>query len=649
MAYVNNIYDNNFYLYTPRGYDNKDSAGNVIYHTHAGWHLNASEIIGSNKWETGDYYRPVRIGFKIIGGSSKSFQFKFKASPWSSFPLNSAENLKNSTKLFGAFISEDKDILVPQGANTPRDQIIWGDDYLGTVDYIQENNYWYISGKIENIELFANKQYYLYIIPSQNYLKQGLCRFYNEPSAAGTFELGEEISYPVEYYSDYDQENVPSSQKKLHGITLNLAYQSPSSFTNDEYNTSDIVITYNANGGKFDNGDFEHLQYGQKVIENSTSYTFNGWKDSLTSSVYFPGESYTKNEPLYLEAEWSIKKSDDIITYEDNKLKRNYLPYKEPSTKQYKVILNYDDSTKEIIKYQNINYNLIGWTYSSLSSDNLISYGTPFEKETTVYAHYVSIAEEIPMFNLTEEIPEEREGYTFIGWSPYSMAFNGTYYYIPTAEEVTLYPVWKEKIIYSVEFNQDNQYFNELIDLSNWLKCEPNTILNLGDITNALDYKIPSCKVYIESKDNEYDFTDQETKTYSVSKYIDTYSNKVYGPYDSLLINGNYNFNLQMNTPTPSTTVQDLINACDDSNILGLSFDNKSEAVLDPKSPLTPNKIYYIIYKETEDQKPIYSSVPVFQIAKSQTESDGTQTNLFELCTLKVRMKKTNNPETDWI
>ena len=313
-------------------------------------------------------------------------------------------------------------------------------------------------------------------------------------------------TYTVSYNANGGS-NAPSSQTKVHGVTLTLSstiphrfnyeflgwsasssattatYTAGGSYTGNlsvilyavwKYKPATYTVGYDANGGTGAPGR-QTKTYGvtltlTTIQPTRRNYLFLGWsKDrNATFTSYTAGGSYTDNSDVTLYAVWRYDPETYTIRYDAN----GGTGAPASQTKTYGVPL-----TLSAVKPTRAGYEFLGW---STDPTTMLTNYAPGERYTdeasiTLYAvwRYVpktytvsydangggntpasqTKTEDVTL-TLTSTIPT-RYGYTFKGWATSSSATSADYQAggrYTVNESVTLYAVW-EINTYTVSFD----------------------------------------------------------------------------------------------------------------------------------------------------------------------------------------------------
>ena len=313
-------------------------------------------------------------------------------------------------------------------------------------------------------------------------------------------------TYTISYNANGGS-NAPSSQTKVHGVTLTLSssvpyrfnyefvgwstnsnssvasYYAGGSYTGNasvtlfavwKYKPATYTVGYDANGGTGAPGR-QTKTYGvtltlTTLIPTRRNYSFAGWsKDrNATSASYTAGGSYTDNADVTLYAVWRYDPETYTVRYDAN----GGTGAPASQTKTYGVPL-----TLSAVKPTRAGYEFLGW---STDPTTMLTNYAPGERYTdeasiTLYAvwRYVpktytvsydangggntpasqTKTEDVTLI-LTSTIPT-RYGYTFKGWATTSTATTADYQAggnYTANEGVTLYAVWKINT-YTVSFD----------------------------------------------------------------------------------------------------------------------------------------------------------------------------------------------------
>ena len=313
-------------------------------------------------------------------------------------------------------------------------------------------------------------------------------------------------TYTVSYNANGGS-NAPSSQTKVHGVTLTLSstiphrfnyeflgwsasssattatYTAESSYTDNasvtlyavwKYKPSTYTVSYDANGGTGAPGR-QTKTYGvtltlTTIQPTRKNYLFLGWsKDrNTTSASYTAGGSYTDNSDVTLYAVWRYDPETYTVRYDAN----GGTGAPASQTKTYGVPL-----TLSAVKPTRTGYEFWGWATSRNATTSEYAPGERYTDEAgvTLYAvwRYVpktytvsydangggntpasqTKTEDVTL-TLTSTIPT-RYGYTFKGWATSSSATSADYQAggsYTANESVTLYAVW-EINTYTVSFD----------------------------------------------------------------------------------------------------------------------------------------------------------------------------------------------------
>lgn len=313
-------------------------------------------------------------------------------------------------------------------------------------------------------------------------------------------------TYTVSYNANGGS-NAPSSQTKVHGVTLTLSstiphrfnyeflgwsasssattatYTAESSYTDNasvtlyavwKYKPATYTVSYDANGGIGAPGR-QTKTHGvtltlTTIQPTRKNYLFLGWsKDrNTTSASYTAGGSYTDNSDVTLYAVWRYDPETYTVRYDAN----GGTGAPASQTKTYGVPL-----TLSAVKPTRTGYEFWGWATSRNATTSEYAPGERYTDEAgvTLYAvwRYVpktytvsydangggntparqTKTENVTLI-LTFTIPT-RYGYTFKGWATSSSATSATYQTggsYTANESVTLYAVW-EINTYTVSFD----------------------------------------------------------------------------------------------------------------------------------------------------------------------------------------------------
>ena len=313
-------------------------------------------------------------------------------------------------------------------------------------------------------------------------------------------------TYTVSYNANGGS-NAPSSQTKVHGVTLTLSstiphrfnyeflgwsasssattatYTAESSYTDNasvtlyavwKYKPATYTVSYDANGGIGAPGR-QTKTHGvtltlTTIQPTRKNYLFLGWsKDrNTTSASYTAGGSYTDNSDVTLYAVWRYDPETYTVRYDAN----GGTGAPASQTKTYGVPL-----TLSAVKPTRTGYEFWGWATSRNATTSEYAPGERYTDEAgvTLYAvwRYVpktytvsydangggntpasqTKTEDVTL-TLTSTIPT-RYGYTFKGWATSSSATSADYQAggsYTANESVTLYAVW-EINTYTVSFD----------------------------------------------------------------------------------------------------------------------------------------------------------------------------------------------------
>ena len=313
-------------------------------------------------------------------------------------------------------------------------------------------------------------------------------------------------TYTISYNANGGS-NAPSSQTKVHGVTLTLSssvpyrfnyefvgwstnsnssvasYYAGGSYTGNasvtlfavwKYKPATYTVSYDANGGTGAPGR-QTKTYGvtltlTTIQPTRRNYLFLGWsKDrNATSASYSAGGSYTDNTDVTLYAVWQYNPETYTIRYDAN----GGTGAPASQTKTYGVPL-----TLSAVKPTRTGYEFLGWATSRNATVSEYAPGERYTDEAgvTLYAVWRYIpktytvsydangggntpasqtkTEDVTLI-LTSTIPT-RYGYTFRGWATTSTATTATYQAggsYTANESVTLYAIWKINT-YTVSFD----------------------------------------------------------------------------------------------------------------------------------------------------------------------------------------------------
>ena len=313
-------------------------------------------------------------------------------------------------------------------------------------------------------------------------------------------------TYTVSYNANGGY-NAPSSQTKVHGVTLTLSssvpyrfnyefvgwstnsnssvasYYAGGSYTGNasvtlyavwRYKPATYTVTFDANGGT-NAPSSQTKTYGVALtlttaIPTRANYRFAGWsKDrNATSASYTAGGSYTDNADVTLYAVWRYDPETYTVRYDAN----GGTGSPTSQTKTYGVPL-----TLSTVKPTRAGYEFLGWATSKGATASEYAPGERYTDEASVtfYAVWRYVPKtytvsydanggsnapgtqtktENVALTLASTIPA-REGYTFRGWATSPTATTADYQpgesYTANAA-VTLYAVW-EKESYTVSYD----------------------------------------------------------------------------------------------------------------------------------------------------------------------------------------------------
>ena len=313
-------------------------------------------------------------------------------------------------------------------------------------------------------------------------------------------------TYTVSYNANGGS-NAPSSQTKVHGVTLTLSsavpyrnnyefvgwstsssattatYTAGGSYTGNasvtlyavwRYKPATYTVTFDANGGT-NAPSSQTKTYGVALtlttaIPTRANYRFAGWsKDrNATSASYTAGGSYTDNASVTLYAVWVYSPESYTVRYDANG--GTGAPASQSKTHGVPLTLS-------AVKPTRAGYEFLGWATSKIATASEYAPGERYtdEASVTLYAvwRYVpktytvrydangggntpasqTKTENVTLI-LTSTIPT-RYGYTFKGWATTSTATTADYQAgssYTANESVTLYAVW-EINTYTVSFD----------------------------------------------------------------------------------------------------------------------------------------------------------------------------------------------------
>lgn len=313
-------------------------------------------------------------------------------------------------------------------------------------------------------------------------------------------------TYTVSYNANGGY-NAPSSQTKVHGVTLALSsavpyrnnyefvgwstsssatvatYTSGASYTDNasvtlyavwRYKPATYAVTFDANGGT-NAPSSQTKTYGVALtlttaIPTRANYRFAGWsKDrNATSASYTAGGSYTDNAGVTLYAVWVYSPESYTVRYDAN----GGTNAPSSQSKTYGVPL-----TLSTVKPTRVGYEFLGWATSKGATASEYAPGERYtdEASVTLYAVWKYVpktytvrydangggntpasqtkTENVTLI-LTSTIPT-RYGYTFRGWAISPTATTADYQAggsYTANESVTLYAVW-EINTYTVSFD----------------------------------------------------------------------------------------------------------------------------------------------------------------------------------------------------
>lgn len=313
-------------------------------------------------------------------------------------------------------------------------------------------------------------------------------------------------TYTVSYNANGGY-NAPSSQTKVHGVTLTLSSAAPyrnnyefvgwstsssatvatytagASYTDNasitlyavwRYKPATYTVTFDANGGT-NAPSSQTKTYGVALtlttaIPTRANYRFAGWsKDrNATSASYSPGGSYTDNASVTLYAVWVYSPESYTVRYDANG--GTGAPASQSKTHGVPLTLSSVRPTRA-------GYEFLGWATSKGATASEYAPGERYtdEASVTLYAVWKYVpktytvrydangggntpasqtkTENVTLI-LTSTIPT-RYGYTFRGWAISPTATTADYQAggsYTANESVTLYAVW-EINTYTVSFD----------------------------------------------------------------------------------------------------------------------------------------------------------------------------------------------------
>ena len=321
--------------------------------------------------------------------------------------------------------------------------------------------------------------------------------FYNESGSAPVDPtINGSLTYTINY-SASGATNVPSSQSKIHGNSMNISstiptkngysflgwstsndntveYQAGATYTANAsvtlyavWSASHYSVAYNANGGT--NAPAVQTKVHDTALTLSSTiptkngYSFVGWSTSNDSTVeYQAGATYTANANVTLYAVW--KANEYSVNYDANG--GTNAPSAQIKVHDSALTLSSNIPTKN-------GYSFVGW---STSNDSTVEYqaGATYtaNSSVTLYAVWSAIDYSVAYnanggtnapsaqtklhdtaLTLSSTIPT-KNGYSFVGWSTSN---DSTVEYQAGAtytanSSVTLYAVWSA-IDYSVAYN----------------------------------------------------------------------------------------------------------------------------------------------------------------------------------------------------
>ena len=197
----------------------------------------------------------------------------------------------------------------------------------------------------------------------------------------------------------------------------------PSSHTRaDDVITRSVTLNYNNN---------KTASETRKVNE-TTSYTLDGWGTTESVKSYSAGASYTPTSDTTLYAIWKSSTTKGSTTLPS--------PTKDSVTETYVVTLNPNKGTVSPTSFnytKSATYTFNGW----YTDDNVkvSSPYTPTASSTTLSAVWNESSSSSDPIQLPEA---KREGYEFQGWGKSATSAPVSNSYIPT-ESITLYAIWE--------------------------------------------------------------------------------------------------------------------------------------------------------------------------------------------------------------
>ena len=289
----------------------------------------------------------------------------------------------------------------------------------------------------------------------------GTCETQNrEVTFGGTY--GDLPTAEREGYTFTGWYTAPTGGAKVEGTTMVDTIGNHTLYA--QWSINVYVVTYNSNGGN-DAPSAQTKKHGENLIltneiPNKPGYTFNGWKDEYTDTIYQPGATFTRNENVILYAEWTA--STYTVTFNPNG----------GTCEIQNKEVTFGEAYSDLPTPERNGYTFTGW-YTAPTEGTKVEETTIVEVtgNHTLYAHWTTNTS-IVIFNPNGgeceiqsqlvivgdkygELPTPTKvGYDFTGW--YTEETGGTEVkettLVTTKENHTLYAHWEESK-YTVTFN----------------------------------------------------------------------------------------------------------------------------------------------------------------------------------------------------
>ncbi len=346
-------------------------------------------------------------------------------------------------------------------------------------------------------------------------------------------------TYTVTYHANGGT-GVPSSQTKIHDVTLTLSttkptrtgytflgwstnksattatYQSGGSFTTNANTTlyaiwkiNTYTVTYHANGGTGAPSS-QVKDYGVALTLSTakptrTGYTFLGWgtSASATTATYQPGGSYTANASVTLYAIW--KANTYTVSYNANG--GTGAPGNQAKTHDVALTLSTTKPTKT-------GYTFLGWNTNKSATTATYQPGGSYTANASVTLYAIwkantytvsynanggSVApssqtkiHDVALILSTTE--PTRRGYSFQGWATTATATKAQYRpggVYTENKTITLYAVWKQNLLPALQVGSASAKAGEQVEVRVAISNNPG----INRATLGFDYDISRLKL----------------------------------------------------------------------------------------------------------------------------------------------------------